>query len=105
MARIDFDYHGIDDAIHGRVRLAVMAYLSGAGAADFTELRDKVGGTDGNLLVHLRKLEDAGYVGVEKRKGGPGKARTICTLTNAGRQAWIRYIRRIESLIEAGGAG
>lgn len=102
MARIDFDYQQIDDAIHGRVRLAVMAFLSGAGAADFVELRDKVGGTDGNLLVHLRKLEEAGYIALEKAKAAPGKARTICRLTAKGRQAWIRYIKRIEAFIEAG---
>lgn len=103
MARIDFDYQRIDDAIHGRVRLAVMAFLSGAGEADFVELRDKVGGTDGNLLIHLRKLEEAGYIDLEKTKGKVGKARTICRLTAQGRQAWIRYIRRLEALIEAGG--
>lgn len=103
MARIDFDYQRIDDAIHGRVRLAVMAFLSGAGESDFIELRDKVGGTDGNLLVHLRKLGEAGYVDLEKTRAPGGKARTICRLTTKGRQAWIRYIKRIESLIEASG--
>ena len=103
MARMDFDYQRIDDAIHGRVRLAVMAFLSGADEADFVELRDKVGGTDGNLLIHLRKLEDAGYIDLEKTRGQVGKARTICRLTSHGRQAWIRYIKRIEALIEAGG--
>jgi DNA-binding MarR family transcriptional regulator len=103
MARIDFDYQRIDDAIHGRVRLAVMAFLSGAGEADFVELRDKIGGTDGNLLIHLRKLEEAGYIGLEKTKGTVGKARTICRLTSQGRQAWIRYIKRIEALIDASG--
>ena len=100
MARIDFDYQQIDDAIHGRVRLAVMAYLSGAGEADFVELRNKVGGTDGNLLIHLRKLEEAGYIRVEKLKAS-GRARTTCRLTAPGRAAWLRYIKRIEALIEA----
>ncbi|MFN3959543.1 MAG: winged helix-turn-helix domain-containing protein [Parvularculaceae bacterium] len=102
MARVDFDYHGIDDAIHGRVRLAAMAFLSGAGEADFVELRSRIGGTDGNLLIHLRRLEDAGYVEVEKKSAIKGKSRTIYRLTPAGRQAWIRYIKRIEALIEAG---
>jgi DNA-binding MarR family transcriptional regulator len=101
MARIDFDYQQIDDAIHGRVRLAVMAYLSGADEADFVELRDKVGGTDGNLLIHLRKLDEAGYIDIEKTRGADGKGRSICRLTAKGRQAWIRYIKRIEALIDA----
>jgi DNA-binding MarR family transcriptional regulator len=98
MAKIDFDYQQIDDAIHGRVRLAVMAYLSGAGEADFVELRDKVGGTDGNLLIHLRKLDEAGYISIEKSKGS-GRPRTTCRMTAAGRAAWIRYIKRLEALI------
>mgnify|MGYP001333532854 CR=1 FL=1 len=98
MSDSDFDYREIDDAIHGRVRLAVMAYLSGAGAADFNELKAKVGGTDGNLSVHLRKLEDAGYVDVEKAFRGR-KPRTICRLTGKGREAWIAYIERLQSLL------
>ncbi len=102
MPVIDFDYREIDDVIHGRVRLSVMAYLSGAGAADFLELKAKVGGTDGNLSVHLRKLEDAGYVDVEK-KFENRKPRTICRLSARGREAWIRYIERLEALIAATG--
>lgn len=100
MAKIDFDYQQIDDAIHGRVRLAVMAYLSGAGEADFVELRDKVGGTDGNLLIHLRKLSEAGYIRLDKSRAGT-RARTICQMTPKGRTAWIRYIKRLEALIDA----
>lgn len=98
MAEREFDYRNIDDAIHGRVRLAVMAYLSGADAADFNELKAKVGGTDGNLSVHLRKLEEAGYVDVEKTFQGR-KPRTICRLTERGRSAWIAYIERLQTLL------
>ncbi len=95
-----FDYAGIDDVIHGRVRLAVMAFLSGAGAADFSELKAKVGGTDGNLSVHLRKLEEAGYIDVEKRFAGR-KPQTICRLSDRGREAWLSYIASIERLLGA----
>lgn len=95
-----FDYAAIDDVIHGRVRLAVMAYLSGAGTADFNELKAKVGGSDGNLSVHLRKLEEAGYVRIDKRFVGR-KPQTLCTLTDEGRAAWLVYIGRIEQLIGA----
>jgi DNA-binding HxlR family transcriptional regulator len=100
MTASGFDYRAIDDVIHGRVRLAVMAYLSGAGAADFNELKAKVGGTDGNLSVHLRKLEEARYVSVEKTFAGR-KPRTICHLTDKGREAWIAYIARLQSLLAA----
>lgn len=93
-----FDYREIDDVIHGRVRLAVMAFLSGAGAADFIELRDKIGVSDGNLSVHIRKLEEAGYVGVEK-KFRDRRPQTLCRLTDKGREAWIAYIARMEELL------
>ena len=95
----DFDYREIDDVIHGRVRLAAMAYLSGAGSADFNELKAKIGGTDGNLSVHLRKLEEAGYVRVQKTFR-ERKPRTICHLTAKGREAWIAYIGRLQSFID-----
>lgn len=93
-----FDYQAIDDVIHGRVRLAVMAFLSGAGSADWGELKARVGGTDGNLSVHLRKLEDAGYLDVEKRFSGR-KPQTVLHLTDKGREAWIAYIGRMQELL------
>ncbi|WP_375202070.1 winged helix-turn-helix domain-containing protein [Hyphococcus sp.] len=93
-----YDYREIDDIIHGRVRLAVMAFLSGAGAADFNELKARVGGTDGNLSVHLKKLEEAGYVAVEKGLRGR-RPQTTVSLTKKGREAWIAYIARMEDLL------
>ena len=98
-----FDYREIDDVIHGRVRLSVMAYLSGAGAADFTLLRKKVGVTDGNLSVHIRKLEEAGYIKVEK-KFSERRSLTICHLTDKGRESWIAYIARMEALMRPNAA-
>lgn len=99
----EFDYREIDDIIHGRVRLSVMAYLSGAGAADFTLLRAKVGVTDGNLSVHIRKLEEADYIRVEK-KFSERRPLTICHLTKKGREAWIAYIARMEALLRTDAA-
>lgn len=93
-----FDYREIDDVIHGRVRLSIMAYLSGAGEADFNELKAKVGGTDGNLSVHLRKLEEAGYVAVEKGYRGR-RPQTTVSLSKKGREAWIAYIARMEEFL------
>ena len=97
-APADFDYRDIDDVIHGRVRLSAMAYLSGAGEADFNELKAKIGGTDGNLSVHLRKLEEAGYLEVEKRFRNR-RPQTLCRLTKKGREAWIAYIARMEEFL------
>lgn len=96
--KVEFDYRAIDDIIHGRVRLAIMAYLSGAGSADFGELKHRAGVTDGNLSVHLRKLEDAGYVDVEKRFRDR-KPQTLCHLSDKGREAWIAYIERMRTML------
>ena len=97
-AEDSYDYREIDDLIHGRVRLALMAFLSGAGTADFTDLRKRIGVTDGNLSIHIRKLEEAGYVDVEKRFKGR-RPQTLCHLTEKGRSAWIAYIGRMEALL------
>lgn len=95
-----FDHHGIDDVIHGRIRLGVVAYLSAVDHALFSELRDKVGATDGNLSAHLRKLEDAGYITVDKSFAAR-KPRTQLALTATGRKAWSAWLHRIEILTTA----
>ena len=93
-----FDYRDIDDVIHGRVRLALMAYLSGAGRADFAALKKHAGVTDGNLSVHLRKLEDAKYVQIEKSFQNR-KPLTTVVLSDAGRAAWIAYLDRMREML------
>ncbi|MDG2461581.1 MAG: transcriptional regulator [Luminiphilus sp.] len=88
----------IDDLIHGRVRLAAMAYISGAGEADFTSIKKAVDTSDGNMSVHLRKLEEAGYLNVTKRFNAR-KPQTIYTLTDTGRKAWVQYLEQMRALI------
>ena len=61
-----FDIGRLDDVIHGRMRLGIMAYLASAEAADFNELKAVLEATQGNLSIHLRKLEEAGYIAIEK---------------------------------------
>lgn len=95
-----FDHTDLDDIIHGRLRLGVMAYLSTASPAAFVELKAKVNATDGNLSAHLSKLEDAGYVRIEKSFRGK-KPATHVHLTDAGRAAWIAYLGRLQALIGA----
>lgn len=94
----DFDYRTIDEVIHGRVRLALVAYLSGAGSASFAELGARAQVNDGNLSVHLRTLEEAGYVMLDKSFVGR-KPQTVVTLTESGRAAWLAYIARMQKLI------
>lgn len=95
-----FDHNDIDDVIHGRLRLGVMAYLSTASPAVFGELRDKVGATDGNLSTHLKKLEEAGYVTQEKRFVGK-KPQTRVFLSDAGRKAWLAWLARMDAIMRA----
>jgi DNA-binding MarR family transcriptional regulator len=97
-----FDIDHIDEVIHGRVRLGVMAYLSGAGSADFNTLKARLQATDGNLSAHLRKLEDAGFVTVEKSFVNR-KPLTTLTLTDAGRKAFSAYLDAIGKLVEGRG--
>lgn len=95
-----FDHTAIDDVIHGRLRLGIMAYLSTVSPAPFVELKAKVNATDGNLSTHLSKLEEAGYVRQEKTLAGK-KPITLVHLTKSGRAAWIAYLNRIQALIRA----
>ena len=97
-----FDHNGIDDVIHGRIRLGVVAYLSAVDSALFGELRDQVGATDGNLSAHLRKLEDAGYVRADKSFVNR-KPQTRLSLTADGRKAWATWLDRIDALRKAAG--
>jgi DNA-binding MarR family transcriptional regulator len=96
-----FDIDAIDDVIHSRVRLGVMAYLSSAETADFNAIKARLQVSDGNLSVHLRKLEDAGYVAVEKSFVGR-KPLTRLSLTGAGRAAFLHYLEAMSKLVEVG---
>ena len=93
-----FDIEKIDEVIHGRIRLGVMAYLASAGKAEFGDLKSRLGATDGNLSVHLRKLEEAGYVIADKRFVGR-KPLTTLSITDAGRTAYDRWLEVISALV------
>ncbi|MCA3312598.1 MAG: transcriptional regulator [Roseomonas sp.] len=93
-----FDIHAVDEVIHGRVRLGIMAYLVGAGSADFATLKAKLDTTDGNLSVHLRKLEEAGYVTVTK-SFRERKPLTEVALTEPGRNAFAEYLHALRKLM------
>lgn len=99
----EFDITAIDDVIHGRLRLGVIAYLSGSGIAEFNELKAKLQASDGNLSVQLRKLEEAGYVQIEKTYLGR-KPLTRVSITDKGRSAFIAYLNAIEKLLPGHGA-
>ncbi len=93
-----FDIGKLDDVIHGRVRLGIMAYLADAGVADFTELKTLLEVTQGNLSVHLRKLEEAGYVAIDK-SFLDRKPLTRVRMTETGRAAFGAYLEAISKLV------
>lgn len=88
----------LDDVLHGRARLSVLAFLSTAGASDFTLLRDHTGLTDGNLSTHLKKLEGAGYVTIEKSFVAR-RPRTTIRLSSQGRTAFDTYLKDLQQII------
>jgi DNA-binding MarR family transcriptional regulator len=97
-----FDISRIDDVIHGRMRLGIMAYLASAEIADFTELKSLLQTTQGNLSIHLRKLEDAGHIAIEKSFLGR-KPLTRARITPKGRRAFAAYLDAMAKLIDKDG--
>lgn len=96
------DFGRIDEVIHGRMRLGIMVYLADVEAADFTELKTVLEATQGNLSVHLKKLEEAGYVAITKSFVN-NKPLTRIVLTHEGRVAFAAYLDALGGLI--GGKG
>jgi DNA-binding MarR family transcriptional regulator len=90
----------LDRVIHDRTRLAILSALAVNEELSFTDLRDALGATDGNLSVHARRLEEAGYLACEK--GFAGRTpRTEYRLTAAGRRALERYLDHMDAIIKA----
>ncbi len=100
----DFNIESLDDVIHGRLRLGIMAYLSTAKTAEFNLLKAKLQASDGNLSVQIRKLEDAAYVEVTKAFVNK-KPQTTVTLTATGRAAYLGYLDAMRKLIDETDAG
>lgn len=94
-----FDYQDIDDVIHARIRLAIMTILLTLGPADFTRLKKQTKTSDGNLSSHLRKLEEAGYIEVDKSFVGRKPLTSYC-LSEKGKKAYANYIEVIERLVK-----
>lgn len=90
----------LDPVIHQRVRLGIVSALAAGGATSFTDLKSVLGLTDGNLSVHARKLEDAGYVRVTK-SFVDRVPHTEFDLTDAGRTALAAYLDQMGAVIQA----
>jgi DNA-binding HxlR family transcriptional regulator len=88
----------LNPVIHGKLRLALLSLLATVEEAEFTWLRARTGSTDGNLGAQLVKLEEAGYVAMEKRFV-QRKPQTSYRMTEAGRQALTEYVQALRQLL------
>jgi DNA-binding MarR family transcriptional regulator len=90
----------LDRVIHEKGRLAIMSLLAAAPELSFTELRDALGMTDGNLTTHIRILQEEGFLSVAKSYQN-NRSLTTCALTKAGRKAFASYIDLLEKIVRS----
>jgi DNA-binding MarR family transcriptional regulator len=88
----------LDRVIHEKGRLAIMSMLAVSPELSFTELRDALTMTDGNLITHIRALQQEGYMAVAKSYQN-NRPLTTCSLTTAGRKAFVNYINLLEQIV------
>lgn len=88
----------LDRVIHEKGRLGIMSMLAAAPQLAFTELRDTLGMTDGNITAHIRTLQESGYVSVTKSFQG-GRPLTTFALTESGRKAFASYIELLARIV------
>ncbi|HWY78297.1 MAG TPA: transcriptional regulator, partial [Verrucomicrobiae bacterium] len=89
----------LDRVIHEKGRLGIMSLLAASPELSFTELRDTLNMTDGNVTTHIRTLQEAGYISVAKSYQN-NRPHTACTLTAAGRKAFAAYINLLEDIVQ-----
>ena len=88
----------LDRVIHEKGRMAIMSLLAANTELSFTEMKQTLGMTDGNLSVHLRTLQEAGYISISKTFQDR-RPLTTCSLTAAGRKAFASYIDLLEQIV------
>ena len=89
----------LDRVIHEKGRLAIMSLLAAMAELSFTEMRDTLTMTDGNLTAHIRTLQESGYVSVTKAFQG-GRPLTTYALTAQGKKAFAAYINLLEQIVQ-----
>lgn len=93
------DFNGLDTAVHGPLRLGVMASLQMDGPLDFTTLKKRLEATDGALGQHLLTLEQVGYISCSKSFVGR-RPKSTYSITPAGRKAFANYLNAMQTLID-----
>jgi DNA-binding transcriptional ArsR family regulator len=99
MSHEPFSLASVDRVIHEPSRSLILAVLSVVEQADFLYLLRETGLTRGNLSVHLSRLEDAGYIHIEKTYRGKVPL-TLCRLTETGRRAFDQYRQQLKAFVE-----
>ncbi len=89
----------LDRVIHEKGRLGIMSLLAASPELSFTELRDSLAMTDGNVTTHIRTLQEAGYVAVAKSYQN-NRPLTTCSLTAKGEKAFAAYINLLEQIVQ-----
>jgi DNA-binding PadR family transcriptional regulator len=94
------DFNGLDTHVHGPIRLGILTALQIDGALDFTTLKKRLETADGSLNLHLRRLEETGYITSKKAFVGL-RPKTTYRMTAAGRKALAGYLKSMRQLLDA----
>jgi DNA-binding PadR family transcriptional regulator len=97
---LPINFNGLDTAIHGPIRLGIMTALQIDGALDFTTLKKRLEVPDGSLNLHLKTLEENGYIRSHKAIIGL-RPRTTYSMTRAGRKALVAYVENMRAVLSA----
>jgi predicted transcriptional regulator len=92
----------LNPLLHSQLRLAIMSLLIGVEEADFVYLKEQTGATSGNLSVQIDKLQEAGYINVEKTFRGK-MPRTICRMNRVGVDAFNEYVQALKGYLNRTG--
>ena len=96
-----FDHDDMQDVLHGRIRLLILAALAKQDVVDFVELREMLRVQDGSLHHALKRLDEVRFISLQKGRDENGKSRTAVKLTADGRNALRAYLRNIQELAES----
>jgi DNA-binding PadR family transcriptional regulator len=100
MSELPIDFNGLDSSVYGPVRLGVLTVLQMDGALDFTTLKKRLDVADGAIGIHLRKLEDVGYLTCSKSFVGR-RPKSVYRITPQGRRALSSYLNAMQQVIDA----
>ena len=94
------DFNGLDTTVHGPIRLGVLTALETDGPQDFTTLKKRLDVADGAIGIHLRKLEDTGYIACKKSFVGR-RPKSTYRITSKGRSSLLNYLEAMQQVIDS----